>query len=372
MENMFKQLSIFALSTLLMGTFALSSCKKTEDTSPGNSNKGYVFTISNAAASNELLQYTIKDDGSLKFKNSLSTGGTGTGAGLGDQGAVTISADKKYIFTVNAGDNSISSFSISSGELSLVGKYSLTGIRPISITQRGNLVYVLNSAGATGAVSIEGFTLNAGTGTLTAIAGSSTTMPVDCNPAQISFVYDDVLVISEKSTNILSSYVLNSSHIPTNRQTKASQDVQPFGFSVSSSGKLFVTEASANSALSSYSVSSSGVITDVNTVKNNQGGACWTVLSPNESIVYATNTGSNTISSMTINASGSLTDTTPFSVGSGNGPLDLVINNSGEYLYVINGTSDKILGYKVNGTSLSSLPDATMYVPGSALGLAIY
>lgn len=370
---MFKQISILGLSTLLMGSMVLSSCKKTDDAaSPVNNNKGYVFTISNAVASNELLQYAIKEDGSLEFKNSLSTGGMGAGAGLGDQGAVTISTDKKYIFAVNAGDNSISSFSISSGDLSLVGKYNLTGVRPISITQRGSLVYVLNSAGVTGAVTLEGFTLNAATGALTALAGSSVALPSDCNPAQISFVYDDVLVISEKSTNILSSYMLNSSHLPTNRQTKASQDLQPFGFSVSSTGKLFVTEASANSSISSYAVSTSGVITNINTVKNNQGGACWTVLSNDQSIVYATNTSSNTISSMTISASGSLTDTTPFSVGSGNGPLDLVISSAGEYLYVINGTSDEIRGYKVSGTSLTSLPKATMYVPGAALGLAIY
>lgn len=369
---MFKQLSIFGLSALMMGSFVLSSCKKTEDAAPGSNSKGYVFTISNASASNELLQYVINEDGSLKLKKSFSTEGTGTAMGLGSQGAVIISTDKKYLFAVNAGDNSISSFSISSGDLSLVGKYNLVGVRPISITQKGNLVYVLNSAGVTGAVSLEGFTLNGATGALTAIAGSSIAMPMDCNPAQISFVYDDVLVISEKSTNILSSYILNASHIPTNRQTKASQDVQPFGFSVSSTGKLFVTEASANSSLSSYAVSSTGVITNVNTVKNNQGGACWTVLNNSESIVYATNTSSNTISSMTIGATGSLTDTTPFSVGSGNGPLDLVLSSSNEYLYVINGTSDKILGYKVNGTSLTALPEATMYVPGSALGLAIY
>lgn len=369
---MLKQLSIFGLSTLLMGSMFLASCKKSEDASPSNSNKGYLFTMSNGAASNELLQYTIKDNGALVFKNSLSTGGIGAGAGLGDQGAVTVSTDKKYIFVVNAGDNSVSSFSISFGDLNLVGKYNLTGVRPISVTQRGNLVYVLNSAGATGAVSLEGFTLNASTGALTAIASSLTQMPVDCNPAQISFVYDDILVISEKSTNTLSSYTLNASHVPTNRQTKASQDVQPFGFSVSSAGRLFVTEASGNSSISSYAVSTSGVITNISTFKNGQGGACWTVLSKDESIVYATNTGSNTISEVSISSSGSLTGNTPFSMGAGNGPLDMAVNNSGEYVYVIAGTTDKIYGYKISGTSLTALPEATMYVPGSALGLAIY
>ncbi|MBI3883553.1 MAG: beta-propeller fold lactonase family protein, partial [Sphingobacteriales bacterium] len=127
-------------------------------TSPTNS--GYVFTMSNSTTSNELLQYTIENDGSLSFKQSLSTGGTGTGAGLGDQGAVTLSTDKKFIFVVNAGDSSVSSFTISSvGAVALVGKYSLAGVRPISVTQRGNLVYVLNSAGAIGAASLEGFTL---------------------------------------------------------------------------------------------------------------------------------------------------------------------------------------------------------------------
>src|SRR6266540_728306 len=54
---------------------------------------GAVFTESNQASGNAILMWNRATDGSLTPAPSLPTGGLGTGAGLGSQGAVTLSPD---------------------------------------------------------------------------------------------------------------------------------------------------------------------------------------------------------------------------------------------------------------------------------------
>lgn len=372
---MIKRISILSIGVLLLSLFLVSCSDDNDNFTPTTEEKdmGYVFTMTNSNTSNDLLVYSRDENGNLSLKSSIATTGVGSGGGLGSQGALTLSTDKKFLFLVNAGDNSISSFNVAPNNVTLVGKYNLVGQRPVSVAQRGNLVYVLNSAGATGAASIEGFTFNSSTGALSPIANSSTPLSLNTNAAQISFVYDNVIVIAERATNLLTSYVLNASSVPTNKQSFSSQAPQPFGFAVGSGGKIYVTEASASSSVSSYSVSTTGVISNISTLTNNQGGACWAVLNNAESIVYSTNAGGNTISSFNITSSGVLSATQiAFNMGAGNGPNDAGLSSKGNYLYVLAGGSDKIYGYKVESNSLTSVAGATMFVPGAAFGLAAY
>ncbi len=330
---MLKRISILSIGVLLLSLFLVSCSDDNDNVTPVTEEKdmGYVFTMTNSSTSNDLLVYSRDSNGDLSLQSTIATSGVGSGGGLGSQGALTLSTDKKFLFVVNAGDNSISSFNVAPNNVTLVGKYNLVGQRPVSVEQRGNLVYVLNSAGATGAASVEGFTLNSSTGALSPIANSSTQLSMNTNAAQISFVYDNVIVIAERATNLLTSYVLN------------------------------------------YTVSNTGMITNISTLTNNQGGACWAVLNKAESIVYSTNAGSNTISSFNITSSGTLSATQiAFNLGAGNGPNDAGLSSNGNYLYVLAAGSDKIYGYKVESNALTSVPGATMFVPGAAFGLAAY
>src|SRR5947208_1596413 len=63
---------------------------------------GTVFTSSNAQGGNELLVYDRDAAGVLALQAHLPTGGQGSGAGLGSQGAVTLSGDGRFVFVVNA------------------------------------------------------------------------------------------------------------------------------------------------------------------------------------------------------------------------------------------------------------------------------
>src|SRR5882672_7429010 len=63
---------------------------------------GTVYTISNDASGNAVLAFHRAPDGSLSAPRTFPTGGLGTGAGLGSQGAVTLSGNGRFLLAVDA------------------------------------------------------------------------------------------------------------------------------------------------------------------------------------------------------------------------------------------------------------------------------
>jgi len=86
----------------------------------GSNDNGSIYTLSNAAAGNAVLAYTRARNGKLSFKAQYSTGGLGTGAGLGSQGSLVLTDDNRWLLAVNAGSNQISVFAVRPSGLSLV------------------------------------------------------------------------------------------------------------------------------------------------------------------------------------------------------------------------------------------------------------
>ena len=92
---------------------------------------GKLYTMSNATAGNEILVYSRLADGSLLPIDHIVTYGLGTGTGLGNQSALTLSGDGALLFAVNAGNNSISSFRITATGLEFIKTVSSGGVRPV-------------------------------------------------------------------------------------------------------------------------------------------------------------------------------------------------------------------------------------------------
>src|SRR5262249_59594445 len=103
------------------------------------------------------------------------TGGNGTGAGLGSQGAVAVSDD--VLFAVNAGSDSISEFQVKKDNLKLLRVFPANGDRPISVTVHDGVLYALNA----GSSEITGFAID-GEGNVKPIA-DSTRPPLGSEPA---------------------------------------------------------------------------------------------------------------------------------------------------------------------------------------------
>src|SRR5262249_13133645 len=72
-----------------------------------------VFTETNGTQRKELVVLQARG-GAFHPLWRVATGGRGTGAGLGSQGAVTLSDDGLWLVAVNAGSNEVSLFSVGS------------------------------------------------------------------------------------------------------------------------------------------------------------------------------------------------------------------------------------------------------------------
>jgi 6-phosphogluconolactonase len=156
--------ALAACATLALGLAAGAMAAADPGTTPGA-----VYALGNSPAGNEVVVYTRAGDGSLAPAGSFATGGAGSGAGLGSQGAVIVSDDGRLLFAVNAGSGTISSFRIRPGGLELADTAPSGGTLPTSVSYRGGLLYALNTGLPN---NISGFTVS-GAGELTPLAGST-------------------------------------------------------------------------------------------------------------------------------------------------------------------------------------------------------
>jgi 6-phosphogluconolactonase len=335
----------------------------------------HVYTLSNQLSGNAVLDYTRSSNGTLTYKASYATGGTGTGGGLGNQGAVIIAEneDDDLLLAVNPGSNSISSFKIKENGLQLRSTVSSGGMRPVSITQHQNIVYVLN-AGGNG--NISGFKLSSNDKLIPITNSTRALSSTAAGAAQISFVNEGkVLVITEKATNKIITYTVNEWGITGAMHSITSANPTPFGFDAGRNGNIFVSEAAGGAAgastLSSYRVYNNGVITLTDgPVGANQSAACWVVITGNGKYAYTTNTASNNISNYNVNRlSGNININTAIAATTAMGPIDAALSNNSKYLYVLNAGSHTIGAYAVaNNGSLSNIQTVTG-IPAGATGL---
>jgi 6-phosphogluconolactonase len=103
-----------------------------------------VYTASNATAGNAVLLFDQLPDGRLVPTGQAPTGGNGTGAGLGNQGAIALTRSERWLLVVNAGSNSLSVFEVQRHGLRLTEVEPTGGVRPISVTEHDGLVYVVH------------------------------------------------------------------------------------------------------------------------------------------------------------------------------------------------------------------------------------
>jgi len=336
----------------------------------------HVYILSNDVTYNTVLAYRRASNGTLTYSTSYLTGGTGTGGGLGNQGALFVDEGRKVLLTVNPGSNSISSFRITEngGELDLKSTISSKGTTPVSITMENDIVYVLNAGGSG---NISGFRLG-NNAKLTAIPNSTRSLSSNAaGAAQISFVNNGkVVAITEKATNKIITYTINEWGLPGMMHSLNSSTPTPFGFATGNNGNIFVSEAAggapAASKLSSYHISNNGSISLLmGSVGASQSAACWVVITNNGKYAYTTNTASNNLTSFDINKNtGAIAVNTAIAATSGMGPIDADLSNNSKYLYVLNAGSHSISVYKVeNDGSLNNIQTVNG-VPAGATGLA--
>ncbi len=321
---------------------------------------GAVYTLTNAAAGNAVAVFNRADNGTLTAAGQVATNGLGTGTGLGNQGALVMSKNGKWMFAVNAGSNDISVFSTQNG-LTLIGKTPSGGVLPVSVTTHDDLVYVLNGGGTN---NITGFTIGEW-GQLTPIAGSTKSLSAaSTGPAQVEFSNDgEVLVVTEKATNKIDLYRVENG-VANGPAVRDSVGATPFGFAFDKRDHLIVSEAfggaAGKSALSSYNIleESAALQTVTPSAATTQTAACWVVVTKNGRYTYTTNTGSGNISGYRVDKDGRLTGLNANGITgvTGAGPTDLALSRNSKFLYALTPGNGSITAFGVAADgSLSNL-----------------
>ena len=339
-----------------------------------------VYTLSNEVSGNEVIQFNAAADGTLTEVARFPTGGTGTGEGLGNQGALAIARTpgSRVLWAVDPGSNSIAIFFVfGDGSLELLDTQETRGNRPVSITVRGDVAFVAFA----GSDNVEGFRRGALFGDIRPVGDLYPLSGTGTAPAQISFTNSGRnIVVTEKATNIITTFTVAGNATLSEPNFTPSAGITPFGFANARGGsRIIVSEAAQGAAgeatVSTYRVTRRrGVRLLGKTLQLGATASCWVAFDRRSDQAFVTNTGSDDISSLRFDRE---TRTTSISNGGAttpalSAPLDAGLDRRGNYLYVLATGTDALLTYEVAGDGTLLQIDTDGGLPDRATGVAVF
>jgi len=331
----------------------------------------HVYTLTNALGDNRVLVLEQHANGALVEVISVSTGGTGLGANLGSQGALSFSHEGRWLIAVNAGSNTVSTFAVEDEQLVLASVTPTGGTMPISVTSHGRLVYVLN-AGDAG--NVTGFHLGRD-GKLAPIPGSTQGLGgTATGPAEVKFSNGgEFLVVTEKNANQIALFEVEDGVAQPPTLTPSAGKT-PFGFDIDPRDNVIVSEAATGSA-SSYRLRerSDRLAVISAAVPTNQAAPCWLITTPNGRYAFTGNAGSGTITAFAIRRSGILERVSASgadgSTGAGSHTIDLAVSADGQYLYALANVGQTVTAFSIARDGTLTQTGQFVGVPVSTVGL---
>ena len=341
---------------------------------------GGVFTETDDATSNAVVAFARHADGSLSYIANYPTGGTGLGGNnvvdpLQSQFAVILTPDRRYLFAVNAGSNSIAAFAVSKTGLRSIGTVASNGTGTVSLAATNHVLYALNKSSNT----LTGFWIDNGR----LVAEPSLTRALSAGAsgaAAIRFDRDQrLLAVTERTSNTIDVFEVHDGRLSQHPVVSASSGVTPFGFDWTPRRQLLASEAGSGSA-SSYVVARSGSLSVVSAhVSTHQAAPCWLITTRDGRFAYVANAGSASITGFAVAANGALDILSSLGVtgalGAGSTPLDLDVSLDSKFLYVLKAGTNAIGAFAVgHDGSLANLPDGVGGLPTKSgqMGIAAY
>jgi 6-phosphogluconolactonase len=326
-----------------------------------------VFVMTNDSARNEIISYAVGPDGRLEDQQMYPTDGRGSGGTtdpLATQGSLTLSQDGHWLFASNAASGNITAFAVAGSRLFQTDKTPSGGAEPNAIAQRGDLIYVLNAAGAS---SVVGFRFDSGRlfkipSSIRYLSGTAV------GPGSVAFSPDGHwLVATEKATPAIDVFGVNRDGTLSQATINKSVGAGTFSASFAPNGTLVVAEtgiagATNGSAISSYAIQGDGTLKPVTTSEPTLGAAtCWEVTVDGK-YVYTSNAGTSNISGYSLGANGALSalgSTIVASNPSGSTNVDVAASSDGQYLFTLNSGTGTVGVFAINPSTggLTSLGD---------------
>ncbi|MGE0144249.1 MAG: lactonase family protein [Planctomycetota bacterium] len=334
-----------------------------------------VYTITNATDRNEVAVGLALPSGRVLPVANVPTGGTGTAAGLGSQGALTASPDGRWIVAVNPGSDDITLFRSFAGLfLWRTDTASSGGDRPTSVALHGDLVYALNADSD----SVTGFRVRNGRlqpiGT-TALSGTGVAA------AQVGFDPDGRwLVVTERATNRIDVFPVRRDGSLGPIVVNDSAGSTPFGYLFRQDGTIVVSEAAGGqpnaSVTSSYRIRGNGTL-DVLTaaLPTDQTAACWIAIPRGGEFAYTTNTASGTLTGYSIDRRGRLmrldASGATGQLEMGARPIDAEFERRGHVLFVLDSGNDEVVALRRQQDGSLRRVHGAWSLPDGAAGLIV-
>jgi len=322
----------------------------------GLGSASHVYLMSNDKGFNSVAVLRRDRVGHLSKLGTYRTGGRGVGAGttapppdpLGSQNALMLSDDGRFLFAVNAGSDEVSTFAVVGDRLFLIDVTDSGGTYPVSLAQRGDELYVLNSAGKS---NVTAFHIGL-FGTLSKDRGSTRVIGTDeplvgnqpnvgNTPTQLQFDRTGrwlaVSVKDSQAKGFIELFAVDrSGTLAQDPAITPSNDTAAFGFTFDDQDHLLIAEGGAN-AVSSYAIGKQGQLASISqSVATGQAATCW--LAANRHYAFVANAGSSTISEYRVDDNGHLTlgkdGGVAANLGTGHAPTDLKLTRDGQLLYV--------------------------------------
>jgi 6-phosphogluconolactonase (cycloisomerase 2 family) len=318
-----------------------------------------LYSESNSTSNTIVRMARSTTDGSLTMTDSTFTGGVGTNGltvagttaaanSLGSQFAVTASSDGRTLFAVNAGDNSISSFSIdSTGKLNLLKKNLTTGTFPNSLAYSKGYLY----AAFLGTSQVIAYKVGSD-GSLSAVDTKSLAAGGAFVPTQVKASPDGAFLLVGGKSSAIISYPIGADGSLGAAVRNATTIAVPFA-GVFLGNRIYLTADVATASLSSYSVSENGSLTPItqSVVATGQGASCWLSIAPNGKWAYVGN-GSGSISLYSVTATGALALVSATAANEGIAVAgDSWISADGTYLYSTYLKDGSIVSYSINDST---------------------
>lgn len=348
---------------------------------------GHVYVNDNTAPVNTIAGFDRHTDGTLTPipGSPFATGGAGTGAGIGSQGALQMAPGGHELLAVDAGSNEISQLLIGrDGRLWPVpgGTIGSQGTEPVSIAVARGLVYVAN-AGA-GASNYTGFTWDR-SGRLRPIPDATFSLPDAAQPGDVLINSTATKLVGTRvGTSQIDSFTIDwrgRLHAAAGSPFVA-QGPGPFGseFNPVDPNQVFVSNAHGGTnagTVSAFSDGPAGVLTSIGAspFPNQQTAPCWVEISRDGRHLYTVNTAVPSVSSYRIQRDGSLRliENTPFDGANAAslGPEDARLSPDGSTLWVVDTKGNAVTPFAVRGGRLTEIDSGQTALPAGAAPFGI-
>ena len=348
---------------------------------------GHVYVNDNTAPVNTIAGFDRHADGTLTPipGSPFATGGAGTGAGIGSQGALQMTPGGRELLAVDAGSNQISQLWIGpDGRLWPVpgGTVDSGGNKPVSIAVARDLVYVAN--GGAGASNYTGFEWDH-SGRLRPIPGATFPLPDSAQPGDVLINSRATKLVGTRvGTSQIDSFTIDwrgGLHAAAGSPF-AAQGLGPFGseFSPVDPDQVFVSNAHGGAGagtVSAFNDDSQGVLSSIgdSPFPNGQTAPCWVEISRDGRHLFAVNTATPSVSSYRIRRNGTLRliENTGFDGANAAklAPFDARLSPQGSSLWVVDDGGSAVSGFAVHGGHLVEIDAAQTALPAGATPFGI-